>query len=418
MEAPTNQRPYRVCDSCGRLTPTTTPWCVECGVASKEALEIELERQDEQRFAAAFFSRNVWMTWAFLAANVGVFVFMVLWAGTLKESTHEFQDAFIRFGARVGFFIDQGEYWRFVTPMFVHTGVLHLLINMYSLWIVGSQVERLYGASRFVVIYLLSGLSGSVASYFLLESKVIPSAGASTALSGLVGVLLVFALRYRSELPGVFRHAFSIGPILFTIFLNIVFGAADPRINNIGHLGGFVGGILIALVVPYARRERRAPAFWVAAATLLSLVVCASFVMVALNPRTDPTAPFVEAFNGANRALARGTDALAEDDESARIARDEVVAASRIARSTSGFDSTSTELLQRTAGALDGLAVLLGEVTDRRQSAREPLLLEIGRLQDDWSAWFALNGEKHGLTYDAKERAPGGPDAVPASPGM
>ncbi len=81
MEAlPEQQRPFRVCEACGRLTPTNTPWCVECGAASPRVLAEEIERRDEQRFATVFFSRSTAATWAFIGANLAVFALMLVYA--------------------------------------------------------------------------------------------------------------------------------------------------------------------------------------------------------------------------------------------------------------------------------------------------------------------------------------------------
>ena len=163
------------------------------------------------------------------------------------------------------------QWWRFVTPMFVHVNLLHLLVNMYSLWIVGPYVEKLYGSAKFVVFWVLTGVAGVVASYltvrpnvpsnafgyFLFKSQDGPSAGASGALFGLVGVLFVFGIKFRRELPEGFKRAFGTG-MLPIIMINLFIGYLGRGIiDNAAHLGGLLSGAGLALVVQYRRPGER-----------------------------------------------------------------------------------------------------------------------------------------------------------------
>src|SRR4051812_49971100 len=120
-------------------------------------------------------------------------------AGGTNEAT------LIGFGAKVNSSIDRGEYWRLVTPIFIHIGFLHIAFNSYALWIVGPQVEKLYGGSRFVILYVLTGIAGVAGSYFYHPLS--QSAGASGAIFGLFGVLLVFGIRYQKNIPPYFKRA-------------------------------------------------------------------------------------------------------------------------------------------------------------------------------------------------------------------
>ena len=159
------------------------------------------------------------------------------------------------------------EWWRFVTPMFLHVNLLHLLVNMYSLWIVGPYVEKLYGSAKFVLFWVLTGIAGVVASYltvrpgiaggplvrFIFKSADEPSAGASGALFGLVGVLFVFGIKYRHELPEGFKRAFGTG-LLPMILMNLFIGyVLRGFIDNAAHLGGLVSGLCWRLLIDYRR---------------------------------------------------------------------------------------------------------------------------------------------------------------------
>jgi rhomboid protease GluP len=209
-----------------------------------------------------------------LVANV--FVFLLMWesSGLSWRALWEFTEpVLLAFGAKKNILINAPyhEWWRFVTPMFVHVNLPHLLINMYSLWIVGPYVEKLYGSAKFVVFWVLTGIAGVVASYltvrpnmpasaigrYLFKSQDVVSAGASGALFGLVGVLFVFGIKFRRELPEGFKRAFGTG-MLPIIMINLFIGYLGRGfIDNSAHLGGLLSGAGLALVVQYRRPGER-----------------------------------------------------------------------------------------------------------------------------------------------------------------
>jgi rhomboid protease GluP len=220
-------------------------------------------------------------------------------------------EVLIPFGAKVNYFIQtQHQWWRFVTPMFLHVNLLHLMVNMYSLWIVGPYVEKLYGSAKFVVFWVLTGIAGVVASYltvrpgmsvgpvarFIFKTADDPSAGASGALFGLVGVLFVFGIKFRRELPEGFKRAFGTG-MLPIILINLFIGYLGRGfIDNAAHLGGLVSGAMLALVVDYRRPGERSGiavtwrVFQIAAIALVAV----SLLKTAQHIR-DPLPPFLVA---------------------------------------------------------------------------------------------------------------------------
>ena len=141
------------------------------------------------------------------------------------------------FGAKVNVLIAQGEYWRLLTPMFLHVGLAHLFFNSYALYIYGPAVERLFGRIKFILVYLVSGLVGSLLSYLLSPNN---AAGASGAIFGLMGSLLYF----RKEKRNLFQRVFGPG-LLMIIGINLLYGFIQPGIDNWGHIGGLVGGFLM-----------------------------------------------------------------------------------------------------------------------------------------------------------------------------
>ncbi|MEV8506625.1 rhomboid family intramembrane serine protease [Actinoplanes sp. NPDC051475] len=139
-----------------------------------------------------------------------------------------------------------GEWYRLVTAMFLHYGVLHLLMNMYALWILGRDLERVLGPLRFLGLYFLAGLGGNVAAYVFSDPRQL-TAGASTAVFGLMAAIFVLLKRLN----------LSVAPILPVIVINVVFTFAASGISIAGHLGGLATGAIVAAVLAYAPRDKR-----------------------------------------------------------------------------------------------------------------------------------------------------------------
>nr|WP_255534782.1 rhomboid family intramembrane serine protease [Halobacillus sp. GSS1] len=140
-----------------------------------------------------------------------------------------------------------GEWWRIATSMFLHIGFLHLFMNMFALYYLGTAVEKLYGTRRFTWIYLLSGLFGGVAS-FMLNPHV--AAGASGAIFGLFGALLFFGVQHKQ----LFFRTMGWN-LIFIVLLNISFGLLVPQIDNGAHIGGMVGGFIATAVVRMPKQK-------------------------------------------------------------------------------------------------------------------------------------------------------------------
>jgi len=246
--------------------------CYVCGapLVAAPAAAMPLHERYAMSYARAVLARPYLFTIVFLIANL--FVFLLMWeASGMKSSTlwTAFpEDVLLSFGAKTNYFIrHEHQYWRLVTPIFIHVNLIHVVINMYSLWVIGPWVEKLYGSAKFVVFWVVTGIAGVLASYltvvegshpgligsFLIKSGDDPSAGASGALFGLVGVLFVFGIKYRHELPEGFKRAFGTG-MLPVILLNLGIGfMARGVIDNAAHMGGLLSGAAFAAVVSYKR---------------------------------------------------------------------------------------------------------------------------------------------------------------------
>jgi len=213
----------------------------------------------------------------------------------------------VHYGAKLNLLIDQQphQWWRFVTPMFLHVNLVHVLVNMYSLWMIGPYVEKLYGSAKFVFFWVVTGIAGVIASYltvvnpdthlgavgrYIFKTQDAPSAGASGALFGLIGVLFVFGIKFRNELPEGFKRAFGTG-LLPVIMINLFIGFMGRGfIDNAAHLGGMISGAALALVISYRRpgeRSNMALVWQVLQVASLALVVF-SFARVAQH-FNDPT---------------------------------------------------------------------------------------------------------------------------------
>ena len=179
------------------------------------------------------------ITWVVIAANVIVWVLMEMNGGS------ENIDTLIAFGAKVNDLIDRGEVWRLFTAMFLHIGIVHLAVNQYSLYAVGTLLERFIGPVRFSVLYVLAGLCGSLASYWFSPNAI--SAGASGAIFGLLGALGVFFLLHRKYFGSAGnRMLANIGVVAA---INLALGASFAGIDNWAHVGGLLGGVAAGLVL-------------------------------------------------------------------------------------------------------------------------------------------------------------------------
>ena len=149
------------------------------------------------------------------------------------------QDILIALGSRYNPGILAGQLWRFITPALLHASIPHILFNMYALYSFGTDLERSFGHGRFFLLYLLCAFTGNVVS-FLFASD-IPSVGASTAIFGLLGAEAVFLFQNRELFQG--RYGRRIQNVVLIAVVNLLWGL-QPGIDNWGHVGGLLGGLM------------------------------------------------------------------------------------------------------------------------------------------------------------------------------
>jgi rhomboid protease GluP len=174
-----------------------------------------------------------------LAINVVLYA-MMEWAGGSKDVS-----VLLDFGASYGPFIRRGEYWRLVMPMFLHIGLVHLIMNSLALFLLGRILESVYGYGRFAVLYVVSGVGSSFLSMMISKG---PAAGASGAIMGIAGAILAIGFLHRESVPWRWRRTFG-GGILPLILINLALGFSVPGIDNWGHIGGLFTGMLVSGVM-------------------------------------------------------------------------------------------------------------------------------------------------------------------------
>jgi membrane associated rhomboid family serine protease len=247
------------CVRCGRQLPGLTfgkkicQWCVQHEAAQRG----ELADDAPQVVMPAPWVRreaSIGVTQIILGINVAVFLLGMVPGGS----------SITNFGANLGELTFLGEWWRLLTSVFVHGGLLHIAFNMWCLWNLGALCESLYGRWTYAAIYLICGVGASLASAAWHPHT--PSVGASGAIFGLAGALITaFKLGEfsvpRSALSGTLR---SLGA--FVVY-NLIFGAIIPGIDNTAHIGGLITGLivgaLIALIAPQQDQVPRRAAIFV-----------------------------------------------------------------------------------------------------------------------------------------------------------
>ncbi len=201
-----------------------------------------------------------WFTWIIALITIVMWcltayqVALAAGAHTLRDflanalSNSQNGDVLVAYGAKYNDAILEGQYWRFVTPIFLHATILHVGLNMLNLIVLGVFVERIFGHLRFLLIYLVTGVVSVIASFYFAPQEI--SVGASGAIFGLVGAYSMFVLVHRRA----FRHRGipALAWLVLIIGLNLSIGLIIPNVDNYAHVGGFVSGCILGwFFTPY-----------------------------------------------------------------------------------------------------------------------------------------------------------------------
>jgi rhomboid protease GluP len=224
--------------------------------------------------------------WAILAINVLIFIVPMLLDLFIAVGGLPVSEYILVLGAKDNEAIKQGgQYYRLLTAMFLHGGLLHILFNSFSLYMLGPETERIYGTARFLALYFIAGLAGSVASYAFSPAL---SVGASGAIFGLGGGLVAFYYISRKLFGEISRQ--QLGNLITILMINLFIGFSTPRIDNLAHVGGLIGGALAGLLLAprFVVDERTYPPVivrrslalaWGGALALLALLVALALVI-------------------------------------------------------------------------------------------------------------------------------------------
>lgn len=179
------------------------------------------------------------------------------------------------FGGNNLMLVQNGEVWRLLTSAFLHAGLIHLVVNMYSLAIIGTQVETFIGKWKFLFIYLISAISGNLLSLVFSQANVV-SVGASGALFGLMGALLYFGYHYRLYLSEAIRN--QIIPI---ILINLLIGFTISGIDNVAHIGGLIGGYLASMAFGIENKSEKRDMIngWIVLILYIVFLSCVVFLV-------------------------------------------------------------------------------------------------------------------------------------------
>lgn len=266
---------HKMCPSCRALVPRTVTTCPDCGVSMTDVSTPGIGRLVVNLFPGVTAATSLLML-------INGFWFLLMIMAQMKSGGGQMSplggfsfELSIRFGSGINApytFPDGqvagGEWWRWITPIFLHGGLLHFFFNSYLLFQLGPLLEAELGTTRFWPVYLGCGISGSLFSQVLrpaipFMNPYVNTVGASGAIMGLIGLLLVHGIRSGSPI-GLAVRSMLWRLIFYSVVLSLFF-----NIDHLAHVGGFLCGALLALLVPTGPfRSRQAATAW----QLLSLV--------------------------------------------------------------------------------------------------------------------------------------------------
>jgi len=203
------------------------------GIAGGEGEKVPVQESSNQRVRIQLPDRKPYITISLLV------IMAVFYALQFLTDLVFGYDLLAIYGMKSNEFIIAGEYWRLVTAMFLHGSIIHLGFNLYALYILGRRVEQFFGSLRFLALFLIAGIAGNLFSFAFTAA---PSLGSSTAIFGLLGAEGVFIYHHRNLFGEQFKVALR--QIIQVALVNLVIGWMIPGIDNMGHIGGLIGGAL------------------------------------------------------------------------------------------------------------------------------------------------------------------------------
>lgn len=198
--------------------------------------------KNEKKLAKIFSPKKPVITYILIVLNVMIFLYTMLYDQN-DRLFYELANNYV--------YVQNGEIYRLFTSMFLHADIMHIVFNMYALYLLGPIVERYYGKTKFILIYFISGILGSLFSCVFMSSNTY-AIGASGSIFGLLGSIAYFTYYYRATLQGLLRSQ-----ILPVILINLGLGLFIPGIDVSAHIGGLIGGILTSMAIGIGDKGRK-----------------------------------------------------------------------------------------------------------------------------------------------------------------
>lgn len=280
---------------------------------------LRTEREFQEKLKA--FAPRTWVTYGLLTANVAIWaVTVAMGADVLKPSS----ELLFQSGGNTAFAVQTGQWWRLLSATFLHAGIIHLGMNMLGLVVVGVTLERLFGHKLFLLIYLVSGLAGSALSMHYAAQKAV-SVGASGAIFGIAGALLVAVFKHRKTLPQMFSKQTLSGMGFFVVY-SLAQGFGRTGTDNAAHIGGLLAGCLMAAILS-SRLDKASSS--VGNSRRVSLAVLTAALLVPILGATANTSDFdvrraidgSAAFTAGMKSLTSAQEALKKEQSDVKAGK-------------------------------------------------------------------------------------------------
>jgi rhomboid protease GluP len=327
----------KACPACGWVQEDWSHVCPQCEylwpdrAQDPSGSQARLSQFQDQLAAKG---PTPWLTLAIIGANFAIYGIMLLTGVPVLEPS---VPSLLQWGANLGSMTTSGQWWRLFTCTFLHIGLIHILFNMFVLWDIGRFMERLIGHPGFAVVYLLSGLAGSVASMWW--NPYIVSAGASGAIFGLYGCLIGYLLAGSREIPADVANKLRKNALIFLGY-NLIWGLAHRGTDVAGHLGGLVGGLACGFALAKCLRAEGTNARSRINLQVLSAGLAILALAAASRPKTVDLQQEIARFTDTetrvqatyNQALQKARSGALSDQEFARLVEADVIGLWHVAR--------------------------------------------------------------------------------------
>jgi rhomboid protease GluP len=382
-----------MCQACRGLIDSSARVCPLCGRESVPALRV---RTSAGADSSHFFSRLI------LSINVALFVLMgaaeLASGGTIGQFLSQPSSGILGdFGSRELAAIQAGQWWRLITPIFLHLSVIHLMFNSIALFQIGPQIEEVFGSQKFIFLYLATGFVGNIGSYVFGNR----GAGASGAIMGLIGIAAVYGYRMGGPMGQAIMRQMTMWAAV-ALLLGAVAG-----FDNANHIWGLLSGAGLAFVIS-AEPPETVPAarLWNSVAVLGAILIALSFGMVALNygkmqrgqdvVRLDHRVrPLIEAVAASLNQPAPSADDAGKLASRIRSAASDVEGIPHFDPQSDSIRQRLLDLAGRRAAAVDSAKT--GAALGSKNLGQDSM--ELNQIQKDYVAWVDTIKDQYGLIY-------------------